>query len=207
MQEDTMKSRLLLLTGVVALALGPINASAATIDIFDFSADERDPTFENVGGFSQVTIRTILESVLIEIDGVLHLEGEYFSDRAFNPLESQRFNFNMHDFVEDGPECCSDTLSIFLMGINPNPPTSLANMSVVLDFKSGGAGNVKPLDGGFMLDGNPFPEIVHFSTLGLTVNAFSANPIPAPIVGAGLPGLIFASGGLLGWWRRRQKIA
>jgi hypothetical protein len=36
-----------------------------------------------------------------------------------------------------------------------------------------------------------------------------ANPVPTPIAGAGLPGMItiLGGGGLLGWWRRRKKVA
>jgi hypothetical protein len=78
--------------------------------------------------------------------------------------------------------------------------TLLFNLSLVDPFPEGQFTYSGSPVTGFQLTPAPGGLLLAFDNLTVTL-------VPGPIVGAGLPGLLLASGGLLAWWRRRQKIA
>jgi hypothetical protein len=110
---------------------------------------------------------------------------------VFTPLNTYTItvhvNGNTYQAFND-PDGVFDANSVLL--------TTLVNSNPGFPFSSGQVG---------LYDFYSGLSFSNFSVSGTLVPG--PVSVPGPVAGAGLPGLVLATGGLLGWWRRRQKPA
>jgi hypothetical protein len=157
---------------------------------FSFGADFRITTAVNSG--------VINGQALIEVGGASSL-FLFFSE----PVTQLSVDFALNNIDNFSP-------AGFLRLVTPADTVDQAGSNVggrsqggTLSFSTGTPFISATLQGFFGTGVNPTG--IEIDNLHLT----EAAAVPGPVVGAGLPGLILASVSLLvlGWWRRRQKIA
>jgi hypothetical protein len=199
-------------TGIAALtlaaAVGPfVSATLANAIMLGFN----DTTEEQV----QVTIGFVSHPELID----RRIGNEFIQTKTFESVDAlASTGTGGIRFVEPGTDITSDVIQVTITAVD-NPPNTR-----ITTFAFGSDPNLISNTAGFtVIDESVFLQ--GFVEVGTAQNPFRRDgttivslpsdiqvfvqsdvQVPGPVVGAGLPGLVAACGGLLAWWRRRRQL-
>jgi hypothetical protein len=201
------KSSLLkMVLAVAVLLFGPPTSTWADTVTVDFTGTIFLGAYNTVNG--QVSLRGESYTSHFVFDlGNLTPDTSAGSHELENLVTTASFTIDIGTFSVQGPFgtlIWTDDFSSVLADVNTDGGFHHLNMS---SYPQSLFADVIPVFGSFQFGTCPGLLGPNKGPCGLVTDTSFSVGVPGPIVGAGLPGLVFTCGGILAWWRRKKLTA